>query len=69
MQDLMSYVNKGITITCQLHQFCSLRVVCNFAGVKAPIAILGAEIDHRAPLELLKQFEEILAAKSEVRLR
>lgn len=36
------------------------------AGVKVPMAVLGAEIDEYSPLELLKQFEEILAAKSEV---
>ncbi|XP_008219062.1 PREDICTED: endo-1,3;1,4-beta-D-glucanase-like [Prunus mume] len=33
-------------------------------GVKVPMAVLGAEIDEYSPLELLKQFEEILAAKS-----
>ncbi|XP_060671642.1 endo-1,3;1,4-beta-D-glucanase isoform X2 [Ziziphus jujuba] len=33
-------------------------------GVQVPIAILGAEIDQYSPLELLKQFEEIIAAKS-----
>ncbi|KAB1214181.1 hypothetical protein CJ030_MR5G027204 [Morella rubra] len=36
------------------------------AGVKAPIAILGAEIDKLSPPELLKQFEEVLTAKPEV---
>ncbi|KAF8038086.1 hypothetical protein BT93_B0825 [Corymbia citriodora subsp. variegata] len=35
-------------------------------GVKVPIAVLGAEIDQMSPPELLKQFEEVLAAKSEV---
>ncbi|KAL4642652.1 hypothetical protein ACB092_02G035800 [Castanea dentata] len=35
-------------------------------GVKVPIAVLGAEIDRHSPPELLKQFEEVLAAKSEV---
>ncbi|KAL3749211.1 hypothetical protein ACJRO7_010326 [Eucalyptus globulus] len=34
--------------------------------VKVPIAVLGAEIDRFSPLELLEQFEEVLAAKSEV---
>lgn len=37
------------------------------AGVKVPIAILGAEIDQLSPPALLKQFEEILAAKPEVK--
>ncbi|KAI6683839.1 hypothetical protein NL676_029752 [Syzygium grande] len=36
------------------------------AGVKVPIAVLGAEIDHMSPPALIKQFEEVLAAKSEV---
>ncbi|KAK9280785.1 hypothetical protein L1049_003674 [Liquidambar formosana] len=34
--------------------------------VKAPIAVLGAEIDKVSPPELLKQFEEVLSTKSEV---
>ncbi|GAB4843476.1 hypothetical protein Ancab_013437 [Ancistrocladus abbreviatus] len=32
--------------------------------VKVPLSILGAEIDHASPPEQLKQFGEILAAKS-----
>jgi len=36
------------------------------SGVKVPIAILGAEIDKLSPPELLKQYEEVLTAKSEV---
>ncbi|KAI6693190.1 hypothetical protein NL676_020900 [Syzygium grande] len=47
----------------------SLVSVDDIKGVKAPIAILGAEIDQRLPPELLKQFEEILATKSEVDAR
>ena len=35
--------------------------------MKAPIAILGAEIDQLSPPELVKQFEEILSSKPEVR--
>ncbi|KAM4116147.1 hypothetical protein ACJW30_02G028700 [Castanea mollissima] len=35
-------------------------------GVKVPIAVLGAEIDRHSPPALLKQFEEVLAAKYEV---
>ncbi|XP_031389454.1 endo-1,3;1,4-beta-D-glucanase-like isoform X2 [Punica granatum] len=34
--------------------------------VKVPISVLGAEIDRMSPPELLKQFEEALAAKPEV---
>ncbi|KAJ4967752.1 hypothetical protein NE237_014453 [Protea cynaroides] len=33
--------------------------------VKTPISILGAEIDHASPPELVKQFEEILSVKHE----
>ena len=32
-----------------------------------PIAILGAEIDQLSPPAILKQFEEILASKPEVK--
>ena len=36
--------------------------------VKVPLAILGAEHDKMSPPELLKQFDEVLNAKSEVRI-
>ncbi|KAJ0034026.1 hypothetical protein Pint_24932 [Pistacia integerrima] len=36
-----------------------------FLWVEVPIAILGAEIDQFSPPSLVKQFEEILTAKSE----
>lgn len=38
----------------------------SLSAVKVPISVLGAEIDHVSPPELLKQFEEALAAKPEV---
>ncbi|KAJ4824524.1 hypothetical protein Tsubulata_017122 [Turnera subulata] len=44
----------------------SFVTVDDIKEVKAPIAILGAEIDQMSPPELVKQFEEVLAAKSEV---
>lgn len=34
--------------------------------MKVPISILGAEIDHKWPPELLKKFEEALNANPEV---
>ncbi|GLT47496.1 hypothetical protein SLA2020_211910 [Shorea laevis] len=40
--------------------------VDDIKGVKAPIAVLGAEIDQMSPPALLKQFEEVLNAKPEV---
>jgi len=40
--------------------------VDDIKGGKAPIAILGAEIDQMSPPALLKQFEEILSSKPEV---
>lgn len=39
---------------------------CNFSGVEVPVAVLGAEIDQLSPPSLLKQFEEVISAKSEV---
>ncbi|XP_049402063.1 endo-1,3;1,4-beta-D-glucanase-like isoform X2 [Solanum stenotomum] len=44
----------------------SLVKVDDFKEVKAPIAILAAEIDKISPPELIKQFEEILSSKPEV---
>ncbi|KAF7848627.1 hypothetical protein BT93_L1787 [Corymbia citriodora subsp. variegata] len=44
----------------------ALVTVDDIKGVKVPIAVLGAEIDQMSPPELLKQFEEVLAAKSEI---
>ena len=42
---------------------------CNIiSGVRVPIAILGAEIDKYSPPQLLQQFQQILATKSEVYL-
>lgn len=43
-----------------------LHLVGLSAGVKVPTAVLAAENDHLTPLELVKQFEEELAAKPEV---
>lgn len=37
------------------------------SGVKVPLSILGAEIDHISPPELIKQFEAALNAIPEVR--
>lgn len=36
------------------------------SGITVPIAVLGAEMDHISPPELLNQYGEILAAKCEV---
>ncbi|XP_023539325.1 endo-1,3;1,4-beta-D-glucanase isoform X2 [Cucurbita pepo subsp. pepo] len=44
----------------------SLVTVDDIKEVKAHVSVLGAEIDHMSPPELLKQFEEALAAKPEV---
>ncbi|KAF8401626.1 hypothetical protein HHK36_012572 [Tetracentron sinense] len=45
----------------------SFVTVDDIKELKAPpIAILGAEFDNLSPPELLKQFEEVLSAKSEV---
>ncbi|XP_034930377.1 endo-1,3;1,4-beta-D-glucanase [Populus alba] len=44
----------------------SLVTVDDIKEFKVPISILGAEIDQMSPPALLKQFEEVLASKSEV---
>ncbi|RVX20685.1 Endo-1,3;1,4-beta-D-glucanase [Vitis vinifera] len=44
----------------------SLDISSPLTEVKAPIAILGAEIDQYSPPKLLKQFEEVLSTKPEV---
>lgn len=43
-------------------------MVCMFSEVKTPISILGAEVDMLSPPELVKQFEQILSGKTEVRI-
>ncbi|MBA0710499.1 hypothetical protein Golax_009782 [Gossypium laxum] len=40
----------------------SFVTVDDIKSVKVPIVILGAELDHTSPPELLKQFDEILKA-------
>ncbi|XP_010488432.1 PREDICTED: endo-1,3;1,4-beta-D-glucanase-like isoform X1 [Camelina sativa] len=50
--------NKGITAI-------GAAGMC-WGGGKAPIAILGAELDHWTSPALVKQFEETLASKPEV---
>ncbi|KAF3457222.1 hypothetical protein FNV43_RR01879 [Rhamnella rubrinervis] len=44
----------------------ALVTVEDIKEVKVPISVLGAEVDHVSPPELVKQFEEVLAAKSGV---
>ncbi|KAL8121692.1 endo-1,3;1,4-beta-D-glucanase-like [Apium graveolens] len=55
-----SYVQAAVI----LHP--SFVTLDDIQGVKVPISILGAELDHVSPPELLKQFEEVLDKKPEV---
>ncbi|KAK9933502.1 hypothetical protein M0R45_020699 [Rubus argutus] len=45
----------------------SFVTVDDIKAVKVPISILGAEIDQMTPLEVVKQFEEVLIAKAEIK--
>ncbi|KAL8524797.1 hypothetical protein ACS0TY_014420 [Phlomoides rotata] len=55
-----AYINAGVLLHPSL-------VTCeDVQGVKVPLSILGAEVDHTSPPELVKQFEDILTAKPEV---
>ncbi|KAI3995050.1 hypothetical protein MKX01_020822 [Papaver californicum] len=42
-----------------------LVTVDDIKEIKVPISILGAEVDHLCPPELVKQFEEVLQTKSD----
>lgn len=44
----------------------SLVTVDDIKELKAPIAILGAEVDRISPPELLKKFEEVLSSRAEL---
>ncbi|KAL9233095.1 hypothetical protein vseg_008133 [Gypsophila vaccaria] len=54
------YIQAGVF----LHP--SLVTVDEIKDVKVPLSVLGAEIDHMSPPELIKQFEEVLNGKPEV---
>ncbi|KAH0633687.1 hypothetical protein KY289_036648 [Solanum tuberosum] len=56
--------SENIQAAVLLHP--SFVSVDDFKEVNAPIAILGAEIDHLTPPELIMQFKEILSSKPEV---
>ncbi|KAG5587015.1 hypothetical protein H5410_047449 [Solanum commersonii] len=56
--------SENIQAAVLLHP--SFVSVDDFEEVKAPIAILGAEIDHLTPPELIMQFKEFLSSKPEV---
>lgn len=44
----------------------SFVTVDDFKEVMTPIAVLGAEMDHLSPPELLKQFEKVLSSRPEI---
>ncbi|KAI5349689.1 hypothetical protein L3X38_002578 [Prunus dulcis] len=45
----------------------SFVTVDDIKAVKVPISVLGAEIDQLSPPEVVKQFEEVLSAKPEIK--
>ena len=58
---------KGDFIQAAVLAHPSLVTLDDIKAVKVPISILGAEIDQMSPPELVKQFEEALTAKSEIK--
>ncbi|XP_050119439.1 endo-1,3;1,4-beta-D-glucanase-like isoform X2 [Malus sylvestris] len=65
---------KGV-IDLAKHDFIQAAVLCHpssvtlddIKAVKVPISVLGAEIDQMYPPEVIKQFEEVLTAKPEIK--
>ncbi|XP_021751842.1 endo-1,3;1,4-beta-D-glucanase-like [Chenopodium quinoa] len=60
----LAQTDEYIQAAALLHP--SFVTVDDIKGVKVPITVLGAEVDHMSPPELMKQFEEALNAKPEV---
>ncbi|KAK9903081.1 hypothetical protein M0R45_001222 [Rubus argutus] len=58
---------KGDFIQAAVLAHPSLVTVDDIKAVKVPISILGAEIDQMSPPEVVKQFEEVLIAKAEIK--
>ncbi|KAM0985092.1 hypothetical protein ACFX13_012621 [Malus domestica] len=64
----------GVVVELSKHDYIKAASLCHpsfvtlddIMAVKVPTQILGAEIDGTSPPELVKQFEEALAAKSEI---
>ncbi|KAL6293322.1 hypothetical protein ACE6H2_001464 [Prunus campanulata] len=64
-----------VVVELSKHDFIQAAVLCHpsfvtlddIKAVKIPISILGAEIDQMSPPEVVKQFEEALTAKSEIK--
>ncbi|GFP98105.1 endo-1 3, partial [Phtheirospermum japonicum] len=59
-------LNKSGLIEAGVLLHPSFITVDDTKDIKAPLAILGAEIDKVSPPELVKKFEEILSSKPEV---
>jgi len=58
---------KGDFIQAAVLAHPSFVTVDDIKAVKVPISILGAEIDRMSPPEVVKQFEEVLIGKSEIK--
>ncbi|KAK9933503.1 hypothetical protein M0R45_020700 [Rubus argutus] len=58
---------KGDFIQAAVLAHPSFVTVDDIKAVKVPISILGAEIDRMSPPEVVKQFEEVLIAKAEIK--
>jgi len=58
---------KGDFIQAAVLAHPAFVTVEDIKAVKVPISILGAEFDHLSPPEVVKQFEEVLITKSEIK--
>ena len=65
---LQSFRHATLFFCCSVTSvpYCVIFIYIVISEVRCPICVLGAEIDQFSPQELVKQFEQVLSANSEV---